>query len=85
MRARRCGRSIATVVPDWVSPPGAAARLIFPQMLLAGPGVLPFEQLPRLVVVFGPVTFPPVAAGNGPTTAYVKVVAVVVETVNVPL
>src|SRR6476661_7442241 len=74
-----------TVVPDWVSPVGAAAMVRVPQMLVAGPGVLPFEQLPRLIVVFGPVTVPPVAAANGPTMAKVKAVAVDVATVNVPL
>ena len=53
-----------TVVPDWVRPVGAAAMVRLPQMLLAGPGVLPFEQLPRLMVVFGPVSVPPAEAGK---------------------
>ncbi len=50
-----------TVVPDSVSPIPPEMRR-FPQMLLAGPGVLPSEQLPRLVVVNAPVTIPPLEA-----------------------
>ena len=77
-----------TVVPDWVRPFGAAAIVRFPQMLLAGPGVLPFEQLPRLVVVNsprdGPATRRPEDRIRASCTSGVVVVGAL-TTVNVPL
>ena len=54
-----------TVVLAFEMPPGAAATVYVAQMLLAGPGALPFEQLPRDTVA------PLKPSGSGPLTGRV--------------